>query len=165
MLKVKDLIYIAVSLMIIVAMCTVSASATAIPAFTLSTQSSQIKYALPAGTMFNGSISTTGTIRFWVSDSNGIQIINLGLIDHKATFGFVAQQAGDYTLNFENDLPNPIQVNFSYETNPEIPTNNSTAIPLIYLTVPFAIAIIGSVLIIVLVRQKRKDALRLLTTK
>ena len=165
MRKVKNLICIAASLLLVLALTTLSASATTIPVFTLSTQSSQIKYALPAGTMFNGSISTTGTIRFWVSDSNGVQIVDLGLIDHEATFGFVAQQAGNYTLNFENDFPNPVQVTFSYETNPEIPINNSTTIPLIYLTIPFAIAVIGSVLIIVLVRRKRKDALRLLAPK
>ena len=154
--KVKNLICIAASLLLVVAMTTLSASASTVPAFTLSAQSSQIKYDLPAGTMFNGSISTTGTIRFWVSDPNGVQIVNLGLIDHEANFGFVAQPAGNYTLNFENDLPNPIQVKFSYETNPEIPTNNYTTIPLIYLTIPIAIAVIGSVMIICLVRRKRK---------
>ena len=164
MRNVKNLICIAASLLLVVALTTVLASATTIPTFTLSAQSSQIKYALPAGTMFNGSISTTGTIRFWVSGSNGVQIVNLGLIDHEDTFGFVAQQAGNYTLNFENDFPNPVQVTFSYETNPEIPINNSTIIPLIYLTIPFAIAVIGSVLIIFLVRRKRKDALRIAST-
>ena len=152
------------SLLLVLAITTLSASATTIPTFTLSAQSSQLKYTLPAGTTFNGSISTTGTIRFWVSDPNGFQIVNLGLIDQEATFSFVAQQAGNYTLNFENDLPNPVQVTFSYETNPDISTNNSTSIPLVYLTIPIAIAVIGSVLIIVLARRKRKPVLKTAST-
>jgi hypothetical protein len=156
MCKVKNFIYIAASLLLVVAMTALSVSATIVPTFTLSAQSSHIKYALPAGTTFNGSISTTGTIRFWVSDPNNVQIVNLGLIDQQTIFGFVTHQAGNYTLNFENDLPTPIQVTFSYETNPDISTNNPTSIPLIYLTLPIAIAVIGSVLIIFLARRKRK---------
>jgi hypothetical protein len=154
--KVKNLICMATSLLLVVAITALSASAVTIPAFTLSAQSSQLKYTLPAETTFNGSISTTGTIRFWVSDPNGVQIVNLGLIDQEATFGFVAQQAGNYSLNFENDLPNPIQVTFSYETNPDISSDNSASIPLIYLPIPIVVAVIGSVLIIVLARRKRK---------
>ncbi|MGE5575424.1 MAG: hypothetical protein ACM3UL_04755 [Ignavibacteria bacterium] len=137
-------------------MTPLSASAATIPTFTLSAQSSQLKYTLPAGTEFNGSISTTGTIRFWISAPNGFQIVNLGLIDQKATFSFVAQQAGNYTLNFENDFPNPIQVMFSYETNPDISTNSSTFIPLIYLAIPITIAVAGSILILFSMRRRNK---------
>ena len=153
MRKIKNLLCIVSSLLLFLTITALSASATTIPTFTLLAQSSQLKYTLPAETTFNGSISTTGTIRFWVSDPNGFQIVNLGLIDQEATFSFVAQQAGNYTLNFENDLPNPIQVTFSYETNPDISTDNSTAIPLIYLTIPITISVIGSLLIIVLARR------------
>jgi len=99
---------------------------------------------------------TTGTIRFWVSDPQGVQIVNLGLIDQEAAFGFAAKQVGNYTLNFENDLPTAVQVTFSYETSPEISTNNYTFIPLAYLSLPIAVAVIGSVLIFVLLRRKRK---------
>ena len=165
MRKIKNSICIVSSLLLVLAITTLPASATTIPTFTLSAQSSQLKYALPAGTTFNGSISTTGTIRFWVSDPNGFQIVNLGLIDQEATFSFVAQQAGNYTLNFENDLPNPIQVTFSYETNPDISTDNPTSIPPIYLTIPIAIAVIGSVLIIGLARLKRKQRLKTASPK
>ena len=165
MRKIKISISLVSSLLLVLAITTLSASATTIPAFTLSAQSSQLKYTLPAETTFNGSISTTGTIRFWVSDPNGFQIVNLGLIDQEATFSFVAQQAGNYTLNFENDLPNPIQVTFSYETNPDVSTNNSTSTPLVYLTIPIAIAVIGSVLIIGLARRKRKHDRRLQASK
>jgi len=148
--KVKNLAPIVASLFLVVAITTLFASATSIPTFTLSAQSSQLNYALPAGTTFSGSISTTGTIRFWVSDPQGVQIVNLGLIDQEAAFGFAAKQVGNYTLNFENDLPTAVQVTFSYETSPEISTNNYTFIPLAYLSLPIAVAVIGSVLIFIL---------------
>jgi hypothetical protein len=156
MQKVKNLVPIVASLFLVVAITTLSASATSIPTFTLSAQSSQLNYALPAETTFNGSISTTGTIRFWVSDPQGVQIVNSRLIDQKAAFGFVTKQVGNYTLNFENDLPTAVQITFSYETSPEIPTNNSTFIPLAYLSIPITVAVIGSVLIFILLRRKRK---------
>jgi hypothetical protein len=157
MQKFKNSICIASILLLALAITALSASATAIPTFTLSAQTSQLKYTLPAGTAFNGSISTTGTIRFWVSDSKGFQIVNLGLVDQEATFSFVAQQTGNYTLNFENDLSNPILVTFSYETNPNISTNNSLSLPLIYLAISITVAVIGSVLIIGLARRKGKQ--------
>ncbi|HLN89266.1 MAG TPA: hypothetical protein VK253_04305, partial [Candidatus Binatia bacterium] len=65
----------------------------------------QLQIAVPEGTTFNGSISTSATLRFWVTAPNGAQIVNLGLIDIPTTFSFVAQQTGNYTLNFENDVP------------------------------------------------------------
>jgi hypothetical protein len=136
-----------------------AAFATTIPTFTLSSSGAQLPITLPAGTTFNGSISTTGTIRFWVNDPNGIQIVNMGLIDNSGSFGFVAAQDGNYTLNFENDLPNsnPIQVTFSYTTNPEISSGNSSAgTPTIYLVISVIIAIVGSILIILFINRKGK---------
>jgi hypothetical protein len=112
---------------------------------------------LPNGTTFNGSISTTGTVRSWVTDPNGTQIANLGLIDKATTFSFVAQQTGNYSMNFENDLPASIQVTFSYLTNPDISGNNSTGTPVFYLMIPIVIAVLGSILIIYFVRRKTKN--------
>jgi hypothetical protein len=155
MKKSKSTALIAAFFLLIVSMTIHSAFGITIPTFTLSAQTYQLKYTLPAGTTFNGSISTSGTIRFWASDPDGALIVNLGLVDNATTFSFVTQQAGNYTLNFENNLPNPVQVNFAYQTNPDLSSNNSK--PLIYLTIPTAIAISGSVLIIVLVRRKRKE--------
>ena len=135
------------------------ASATTVPAFTV-TQASQLQIAMPAGTTFNGSISTSGTLRFWVSAPNGDQIVNLALIDKPITFSFVAQQNGNYTLNFENDAPhsNPIQVSFSYTTNPDIyGSNSSTGIPISYLAITIIITVFGSILIIFFVRSKNKN--------
>ncbi len=144
-------------MLLVLPLIVLSASATTLPAFSLSSSSAQIPIVLPAETIFNGSITTTGTIRVWVSDPNGSSIVNLGLVDKAATFNFVAQQDGNYTLNFENDLPNSVQVSFSYITDPELPDNNSGS-PLAYLAIPIIIAIVGSILIIFLVRRKSKNA-------
>lgn len=133
------------------------ASATTLPAITLSASSAQLPIILPTGTTFNGSISTTGTVRFWVTAPNGVQIVKLGLIDTTTTFSFVANQNGNYTMNFENGLINPTQVTFSYVTDPDIPSvNNSTGIPLVYLLLSIIIAVLGSILIIFFVRRKNK---------
>ena len=159
MKKSKLIALTALIVLLITSLMLAAVFATTIPIFTLSSSGAQLPIILPAGTTFNGSISTTGTIRFWVSDSNGIQIVNLGLVDRSSSFGFVALQEGNYTLNFENDLPNsnPIQVTFSYTTNPDISGgNSSTGTPLIYLVISIIIAIVGSVLIIFLVRRKGK---------
>jgi hypothetical protein len=122
--------------------------------------SSQIQFVLPQGTIFNGSISTSNTVRFWVSAPDGAQIVNLGLIDQSATFSFVATQDGNYTMNFENGIPyaNPPQVTFTYSTTPDVTSNNnSTGIPFPYLLAIIIIGVCGAVLIVLLVRRKNKD--------
>jgi len=134
-----------------------SAFAVTVPTFTLSLSSNQLQYVLPAGTTFNGSISTTGLVRFWVSAPNGAEIVDLGIIDKTTTFSFVAQQNGTYLFNFENDLSNTIQVTFSYVTNPAIPgSNNSTGISTTYMLITVVIAVAGSGLIIFVLRRKSK---------
>jgi len=96
-------------------------------------------------------------VRFWVSAPNEAEIINLGIIDKTTTFSFIAQQDGTYTFNFENDLPNTIQVTFSYVTDPAIPSsNNSTGISTTYILITVIIAVTGSVLIILVLRHKSK---------
>ena len=133
------------------------ASATTLPTITLSASSAQLLIMLPTGTMFNGSISTTGTVRFWVSAPNGAQIINLGLIDKAEKISFVANQNGNYTLNFENSLTDSIQVTLSYVTDPDISSgNNSTGIHPVYLLLSIVIAVLGSILIIFFIRCKNK---------
>ena len=121
--------------------------------------SSQIQFLLPQGTIFNGSISTSNTVRFWVSAPDGAQIVNLGLIDQSATFSFVAKQDGNYTMNFENGIPyaNPPQVTFTYSTTPDVTSNNSTGIPFTYFLAITIIAVCGAVWIVFLVRRKNKD--------
>jgi len=132
-----------------------SVFATTVPTFTLSSQTSQLTYLLPQGTTFNGSISTTGGVRFFISAPNGTIIINLGIIDKPTIFSFVSQQNGTYTLNFENDLPNSIQVTFSYVTDPEIAgSNNSPGLSPIYLIIFVIVAVVGSFLIIYIMRRK-----------
>jgi hypothetical protein len=110
------------------------------------------------GTTFNGSITTTGAIRFFISAPNGTVIANLSLIDKSATFSFVAQQNGTYILNFENDLPNSVQVSFSYVTNPDISGGgNSPGIPFSYLSIFIIVAVVGSIVIFFVMRRRRKN--------
>jgi len=157
MKKNKILTCAAFTALMIISLTAHYASAAATSTFTLSSSGVRLPIMIPAGTTFNGSILTTGTVRVWVSDPNGSQIANLGLIDNAATFGFVAQQTGNYTLNFENDLPASIQVTFSYVTDPEISSGNSTGIPISYLLISIVIAAVGSIMIIFFVRRKNKN--------
>ena len=157
MKKIKIITGIAITTLLIMSFMALLASAATLPVITLSASSAQLPIMLPTGTTFNGSISTTGTVRFWVSAPNGAQIVNLGLIDKTTAFSFIAEQNGNYTMNFENDLTNSIQVNFSYVTNPDISSgNNSSGIPLVYLVISIVIAVLGSILIIFFVRRKNK---------
>ncbi len=137
-----------------------SASATTVPTFTV-TSLSELPIVLPAETTFNGSILTSGTIRFWVSGPNGAQIVNLGLVDEVAAFGFVAEKNGNYTFYFENDLPNsnPVEVTFSFVTDPELDDSNGlTGLSFGYLLpIMVVIAVVGSVLIFFLIRRKTKN--------
>ena len=145
------------AVLLLASLMAVSAFATTVPTFTLSASSNQLQYVLPQGTTFNGTISTTGSVQFWVSDPNYAEIVNLGIIDKTTTFSFVAQQNGTYTLNFENDLSNSIDVTFSYVTNPEIPgSNNSTGTSQSYVLITVIIAVFGSLLIIFVLHRKSK---------
>jgi LPXTG-motif cell wall-anchored protein len=133
----------------------VSASTTV--SFTV-TQISQTQFLLPAKTILNGSLFDTSTLRCWVSAPDGSQIVNLGLIDHFTSFGFMASQYGNYTLNFENGLPiaNPVQVTFTYSTDPEVTSNhNSTGTSFTYWVVVAFILVLGTLLIVFLIRRKK----------
>jgi hypothetical protein len=126
--------------------------------FTVS-QTSQIRFMLPAGTIFNGSISTSSTLRVWVDAPDASQIVNLGLIDHSASFGFVTPQDGNYTMNFENGLPmtNPVDVTFTYTTNPDVTSNSdSTGTPLAYWVTMTLIFVVGVVLIVIAARRRKR---------
>ena len=136
---------------------TASAFATTVPTFALTYSTNQLQYVLPSGTIFNGTIVTTGDVRFWVSDPNASEIVNLGIIDNDASFSFIAQQNGTYTLNFENDLPNTVQVTFSYTTNPPIPgSNDSTGLSNTYLIITIIIAVSAATLLILFERRQSK---------
>jgi hypothetical protein len=138
-------------------------SLTAFPAYAGTTETftinppstTQYTFYLPQGTTFNGSISTSGTIRVWVTNSSGGQVVNLGLIDQTVNFGFASVQDGNFSINFENDLPNSVQVTFSYDTNPQIPKTDLTLIPLSYLPVFLAIVVLGSILILIFAHRKK----------
>jgi hypothetical protein len=111
---------------------------------------------LPSGTTFNGSVSTTGDVRVWVN-SPSEEIVNLGIIDKTTAFSFVAQQSETYSVNFENDESDNVQVTFSYVTNPVIPgSNSSSGVNQTYLAITAIIAVLGSLLIIFFLRRQSK---------
>lgn len=141
-------------LMPLVAFPVFAASATSTMSFSITLETNQMQFKIPSGTVFNGTISTTGMVRFWVTAPNEAQIVNLGIIDKSGTFNFVSQQNGTYTFNFENDLSNPVQVTFTYTSDPPLPSSNS-GLPLEYIPI-IIIAIVGSILIILIVHRKNK---------
>ena len=156
MKKTKLLISATLAVLLLASLMAVEAFATTVPAFTLSASSNQLQYMLPQGTTFNGTIATTGPVQFWVSAPNNAEIVNLGIIDKTTTFSFVATQKGTYTLNFENDMSNSIQVTFSYVTNPVIQGINPAGISQSYLIITVIIAVLGSILIIFIIHAKTK---------
>jgi len=129
--------------------------------FTIALSTNQIQFRIPAGTQFNGSIATTGMVRFWGSGPNGTQVVNLGIVDKSATFSFNTTASGIYTFNFENDLPNTITVTFTYTSNPPLPETGTGALTTYLLVAIVAVAIGGSLLIIFLVRRKIKKVTEL----
>jgi len=140
--------------------CPALASTSTSVSFTLNLSTNQIQFKIPSGTTFNGTIETSGLVRFWVTSPAGAQIVNLGIIEVSNSFRFVAQQNGTYTFNFENDLSNDVQVTFSYSANPPLP-NGGTGTALVTLLIEGAVAVAGSLLIIFVVRRKNKKVAEL----
>ena len=122
--KIKSLIIAALAIVILGAFFISTAFASDSTGFSLALSSNQIQYKIPAGTMFNGTVATSGWVRVWVTEPSGGEIVNLGIIEKTTSFGFIAQQNGTYTFNFENDLPNTITVTFTYTSNPQLPDTN-----------------------------------------
>ncbi len=137
-----------------------ASSATNVPSFTV-TRLSQLPINLPAGTAFDGTVGTSGVIRVWVSAPDGAQVANLGLVDEPTKISFVATKGGNYTFNFENGIvgSNPVQVSFSFTTDPDISSGDSQGLPPITLAAIAIIGIVGSVLIFVTIRrgERRKQ--------
>jgi hypothetical protein len=151
----KILVLTSITLLLVASFLALSASATSTETFTLTQNTYQITFNLPAGTIFNGSVSTTNTIRVLANDANGILHANIGLVDSHTDFSFVAAKTGDYFVIFENPLSITAQVTFTYKTDPELSKSNSL-IPLSFWPVFVIITIFGCVLIIYLSHRNRK---------
>lgn len=157
MKKTKLLIIAALATLLLTSFTVFSVSATTEPSFTLSASSNQFQYKLPAGTIFNGTIQTSGEVQFWVNAPNYNEIVNLGIIDKTTTFSFVAPQNGTYTMTFNEDSGNSVTVTFSYTTNPVIPGSNiSPETGYIYTAITVVIAVVGSIIVILIVRRISK---------
>ena len=158
--KTKLLTFSALIILLSTSMMAASALTTTVPTFTLNFQTNRLQFVLPQETTFAGTITTTGSVRVWVSDPNQAQIINIGIIDKTAIFNFQATQNGTYTINFENDLHNPIQVTFSYETNPPLLGNNNSTgktFSMLQLTEIIAAIVLASLLIFIIIRRINKN--------
>ena len=153
----NKILALAVLSVLLIAPLLASASAYTVPTFTLS-GTEYLQYTLPQGTVFNGTVATTGSVRVWVSDPNLTQVVNLGIIDKTTSFSFAAQQNGTYTVYFENDMPNSVQIDFSFTTDPQIQFNTGTPewLSTVYLIVTVVVAVLGSVAIILFLRRKGK---------
>ena len=156
MQKNRMTISVTLAVLLLVLLAAPAAFANTEPSFILSASSNQLYYGIKVGTVFNGSISSTGEVRFWVSAPNAEEIVNLGIIDKSATFSFVAQQNGTYVMNFEEDTSNTVTVTFSYTSNPAVSDLNSPGINLLYLIVTVLVAVFGSILIIIIIRRRNK---------
>lgn len=155
MQKAKLLTITTLSAILALSALVLAASATNVPSFAV-TELSELPIQLPAGTTFNGSIAASGLIRVWVVAPQGAQGISLGIIDKPTDFGFVATKEGNYTVYFENGAfgSSPVQVNFSFTTDPDISGNDQQlGIPLIYIAAVAAVGVVGSILIFFTIRQ------------
>lgn len=132
------------------------ASAAVTSNFSITGTIKQIPIDLPSGTIFNSTITTTGTVRVWASDANGSLVANLGLVDNQGQLNFVAVKGGVYTISFENNLLSTVQVTFSYQTNPDISGGNNSVLPISYLPVFIIVTVVGCVLIIYFGRRNRR---------
>lgn len=167
MKKTKLLFSVSLTVLLLTSFLSLSVFCVSVQTFTLpSFSATYLQYVIPEGTTFNGSISTTGSVRFFASDPNGSEIVNLGIIDKNASFGFLAQQTGKYTLNFENELPNSdVQVTFSFVTNPAIQsTNNSSGIPFVYVLTTIEIIVALAVLLIIFFMRRRQSKIKTVTS-
>lgn len=123
--------------------------------FTVSQATKRYTFELPQGVIFNGSLTSTGPVRIWVSDANGVQLANLGLVDSTGQFSFVATQEGHYYVNFENNVANAVKVTFTYQTHPEI--ENISALPVVFLPILAIIIAAVCIVLVILIRRKFKD--------
>lgn len=153
--KTKMLTFTALTLLIAASFLLLTAQAATTETFTVTRGTYQVTFNLPAGTAFNGSLTTTGTVRVWVNDANGSLIANSGMVDSNASFNFTAAKDGNYIVNFENPMSNSASVTFTYQTDPELPSDSNSILPFWLLPVFVVITIVGCVLIIYLSRRRK----------
>jgi hypothetical protein len=153
--KIRPLTFAVLALLLAASCLMLTAQAATTENFTVKQSTYQVTFNLPADTAFNGSLSTTATVRVWVSGDNGSLITNLGLVDSSASFSFKTAKDGNYYVNFENPLPTTASVTFTYQTDPDVTSGNSTLLPFWLLPVFVTVTIVGCVLIIFLSRRRK----------
>jgi len=134
---------------------TACVSASTTETFTVSQATKRYTFELPQGAIFNGSLTTTGPVRVWVNDANGTQLANLGIVESTGQFNFVAENQGNYYVNFENNLANTVEVTFTYQTDPEL--ENSSAFPVALLPIAAIVIAAVCIILVIVIRRKFKD--------
>jgi hypothetical protein len=153
----RILTFTALTLLLAASFLLLIAQAATTETFTVTKATYQITFNLPAETAFNGSLSTTGTVRVWVNDANGSLIANPGMVDSTASFNFIAAKDGNYYVYFENPLSNSASITFTYQTDPELPSGNQSILPFWLLPVFVVITIVGCVLILYFSRKRKHN--------
>ena len=154
--RTKIVTFSALTLLLAASFLMLTAQAAATETFTVTQTTYQITFNLPAGTAFNGSLSTTGTVRVWVSDQNGSLIANPGLVDNTASFNFTAAKEGNYYVYFENPLSSSAAVTFTYQTDPDVTSGTQSILPFWLLPVFVVITIAGCILLFYVIRRRGK---------
>jgi hypothetical protein len=152
-MKTRHLALTALTVLLAVSSLLLAAQASTTETFTVTHNTYQVTFNLPAGTEFNGSLSTTATVRVWVSDANGSLVTNLGLVDSTASFSFVAAQEGNYHVYFENSLSTSAEVAFTYETDPEL--GGGSLLPFWLWPVFVAVTVGGCIAVLYLSRRRK----------
>ena len=86
-----------------------------------------IVFNLNEGIKLNGSFLVNGgnenDIDFYITDSNGSRIVDLGKVSQQATFEFITPHQGAYTLRFDNSFSwfNPKDVTLTYNVEGQTP--------------------------------------------
>jgi hypothetical protein len=97
----------------------------------------------------------------FVSNPSNAQIVNLGVIYQATTFTFNATQNGNYTIYFENDLNDEVDISFSYVTNPPIPNNTNSLFPISFGELLTILSIVAIAVILILRFALRRSQTKL----
>jgi hypothetical protein len=153
--RTRTLTFATLTLIIAASFLVLTVQAATTETFTVKQSTYQVTFNLPVDTTFNGSVSTTSTVRVWVTDGNGSLITNLGLVDSTANFSFITTKEGNYYVNFENPLSSSASVTFTYQTDPDVTSSSAPILPFWLLPVFIAVTVAGCILIFYFSRRRK----------
>lgn len=114
-------------------------------------------FTLSSGQKVTGSLTISGgsgnDINFWVTNPQGITLLNDGTVSQRTTFGFTAQSSGAYTLHFDNRFSTVSTKIVIYTLHFGLPT--VFGILLMYIAIIIILLIVVAVLAVALSHKKR----------